>query len=75
MAKRIIGHDPSETEFIPENDPTDLARDEKQTRSTRTQQLDYDDENLDPGINTDGDLEIEEDFPPTESPDRSDFYQ
>lgn len=66
---------PTDPDLALENDPSDLARGEKQTRSTRTQHLDYEDENLDPGINTDGDLEIEEDFPPTDAPDRSDFYQ
>ena len=75
MVKRIIEHDPSDPDFIPENVPTDLARGEKQTRSTRTQHLDYDDKDLDSAIHTAGDLEIEEDFPPIDSPDRSDFSQ
>lgn len=75
MVKRIIEHDPSDPDFIPENVPTDLARGEVQTRSTRTQHLDYDDKELDPGTHTAGDLEIEEDFPPIDSPDRSDFSQ
>ncbi|MER2174325.1 MAG: general stress protein [Carnobacterium sp.] len=64
------------TDVYLEDDPSDLARGERQPRSIRNQLLefDYDETDLDPGINTDGDLEIEDDFPPTESPDRSDFY-
>lgn len=66
---------PTAPDLATEEDPSDLARGEKQTRSTRTQHLDYDNDDFDPGINTDGDLEIEEDFPTTDAPDRSDFYQ
>lgn len=64
------------TDIYLEDEPSDLARGERQPRSIRNQHLefDYDETDLDPGINTDGDLEIEDDFPPTESPDRSDFY-
>ena len=64
------------TDVYLEDEPSDLARGERQPRSIRNQHLefDYDETDLDPGINTDGDLEIEDDFPPTESPDRSDFY-
>ncbi|WP_041556107.1 general stress protein [Carnobacterium sp. 17-4] len=64
------------TDVYLEDDPSDLARGERQPRSIRNQHLefDYDETDLDPGIITDGDLEIEDDFPPTESPDRSDFY-
>lgn len=57
-----------------EDDPSNLASNEKQTHSIRTQHLDFDDVYLDTDITTDGDLEIEENFPPTESPDRTDFY-
>lgn len=66
---------PTAPDLLTEDEPSDLARGEKQTHSTRTQHLDYDENDLDPGINTDGDLEIEEDFPPTETPDRTDFYE
>lgn len=64
------------TDAYLEDDLSDLARGERQPRSIRNQHLefDYDETDLDPGINTDGDLEIEDDFPPTESPDRSDFF-
>ncbi|MER2227809.1 MAG: general stress protein [Carnobacterium sp.] len=64
------------TDIYLEDEPSDLARGERQPRSIKNQHLefDYDETDLDPGINTDGDLEIEDDFPPTESPDRSDFY-
>lgn len=64
---------PNDPDLPLEDDPSDLARGEKQPPSMRTQHLNYNEDDLDPGINTDGDLEIEEDFPPTETPDRSDF--
>ncbi|MCM3513526.1 MAG: hypothetical protein PWR19_1924 [Carnobacterium sp.] len=64
---------PNDPDLQLEDDPSDLARGEKQPPSMRTQHLNYNEDDLDPGINTDGDLEIEEDFPPTETPDRSDF--
>ncbi|SIO01157.1 Heat induced stress protein YflT [Carnobacterium alterfunditum] len=57
-----------------EDDPLSSSIGRNQKRSIRTQHLDYDDEDLITDINTDGDLEIEDDFPPTESPDRTDFY-
>lgn len=57
-----------------EDGPSSSVKDGKQTRAIRTQHLDYDNEDLITDINIDGDLEIEDDFPPTESPDRTDFY-
>lgn len=65
---------PTAPGLVTEDDPSNRASDENQTFTTRTQHLNYDNEESNTGINTDGDLEIEEDFPPTESPDRTDSY-
>jgi len=65
---------PTAPGLVAEDDPLSSAKGRKQKRSIRTQHLDYDDEDLITDVNTDGDLEIEDDFPPTESPDRTDFY-
>lgn len=68
------GINPTASDLAAEDDPLSSSIGRNQKRSIRTQHLDYDDEDLITDINTDGDLEIEDDFPPTESPDRTDFY-
>jgi hypothetical protein len=68
------GIHPTAPDLASEDDPLSSSIGRNQKRSIRTQHLDYDDEDLITDINTDGDLEIEDDFPPTESPDRTDFY-